>query len=82
MASLLLVVCAFPVFKTAYMDRPSKIFVLSPHIDDAAFGLALTIAKCAGNKIDAAIADYIKKIQDKPESSKFSNLYHRLGRLG
>ncbi len=28
-----------------------------------------------------AIADYIKKIQDKPESSKFSNLYHRLGRL-
>jgi hypothetical protein len=29
-----------------------------------------------------AIADYIKKIQDQPESSKFSNLYHRLGRLG
>jgi hypothetical protein len=29
-----------------------------------------------------AVADYIKKIQDKPESSKFSNLYHRLGRLG
>jgi hypothetical protein len=29
-----------------------------------------------------AIAHYIKQIQDKPESSKFSNLYHRLGRLG
>ena len=29
-----------------------------------------------------AVGDYIKKIQDKPESSKFSNLYHRLGRLG
>ncbi len=28
-----------------------------------------------------AVADYIKKIQDKPESAKFSNLYHRLGRL-
>ncbi len=29
-----------------------------------------------------AIADYIKKIADEPKSSKFSNLYHRLGRLG
>jgi len=29
-----------------------------------------------------AVGDYIRKIQDKPESSKFSNLYHRLGRLG
>ena len=29
-----------------------------------------------------AVSHYIKVIQDKPESSKFSNLYHRLGRLG
>ena len=29
-----------------------------------------------------AIGDYIKKIADEPRSSKFSNLYHRLGRLG
>jgi hypothetical protein len=29
-----------------------------------------------------AVADYIKKIQDEPRSSKFVNLYHRLGRLG
>lgn len=29
-----------------------------------------------------AVADYIKKIQDDPRSSKFANLYHRLGRLG
>ncbi|CAN5517984.1 hypothetical protein BH09PSE4_BH09PSE4_01850 [soil metagenome] len=29
-----------------------------------------------------AIADYIKKVADTPQSSKFSNLYHRLGRLG
>jgi hypothetical protein len=29
-----------------------------------------------------AIAHYIRVIQDKPESSKYSNLYHRLGRLG
>ncbi len=29
-----------------------------------------------------AIADYVRKIQDQPESSKYSNLYHRLGRLG
>ena len=28
-----------------------------------------------------AVADYIKKIQDDPRSSKFANLYHRLGRL-
>lgn len=28
-----------------------------------------------------AVADYIKKIQDEPRSSKFVNLYHRLGRL-
>lgn len=29
-----------------------------------------------------AILHYLKVIQDKPESTKFSNLYHRLGRLG
>lgn len=29
-----------------------------------------------------AIANYMQVIKDKPESSKFSNLYHRLGRLG
>lgn len=29
-----------------------------------------------------AIGDYIKKIGDEPRSAKFSNLYHRLGRLG
>lgn len=28
-----------------------------------------------------AVGDYIKKIQDDPRSSKFVNLYHRLGRL-
>jgi LmbE family N-acetylglucosaminyl deacetylase len=32
-----------------------KIFVLSPHIDDAAFGLALTISKCANNNIHVTI---------------------------
>jgi hypothetical protein len=29
-----------------------------------------------------AVLHYLKAIQDKPESTKFSNLYHRLGRLG
>ncbi|ARS27208.1 hypothetical protein [Sphingomonas sp. KC8] len=29
-----------------------------------------------------AVAHYLREIQDKPESSKYSNLYHRLGRLG
>ncbi len=29
-----------------------------------------------------AVAHYLKAIQDEPESVKFSNLYHRLGRLG
>ena len=29
-----------------------------------------------------AVGAYIKQIADKPESVKFSNLYHRLGRLG
>ena len=28
-----------------------------------------------------AVAHYLREIQDKPESSKYSNLYHRLGRL-
>ena len=28
-----------------------------------------------------AVAHYTKVIADKPESVKFSNLYHRLGRL-
>ncbi|AGH48158.1 MULTISPECIES: hypothetical protein [Sphingomonadales] len=28
-----------------------------------------------------AVAHYIKAVQDKPESVKYSNLYHRLGRL-
>ena len=32
-----------------------KIFILSPHIDDAAFGLALTIAKCAKHEISITI---------------------------
>lgn len=29
-----------------------------------------------------AVAHYIREVQDKPESVKYSNLYHRLGRLG
>jgi len=29
-----------------------------------------------------AIGDYVRKIADDPRSAKFSNLYHRLGRLG
>lgn len=37
------------------MSDPLKIFILSPHIDDAAFGLALTISKCAGNNISVTI---------------------------
>ncbi|MDQ6813960.1 MAG: PIG-L family deacetylase [Bacteroidota bacterium] len=32
-----------------------KINILSPHIDDAAFGLALTISKCANNNIPVTI---------------------------
>lgn len=32
-----------------------KVFILSPHIDDAAFGLALTISKLAGNNIPVTI---------------------------
>jgi LmbE family N-acetylglucosaminyl deacetylase len=37
------------------MDNPPKIYILSPHIDDAAFGLALTISKCANNNIPVTI---------------------------
>ena len=29
-----------------------------------------------------AVAAYIQEIQEHPESVKYSNLYHRLGRLG
>lgn len=29
-----------------------------------------------------AVADYTRKIADDPRSTKFVNLYHRLGRLG
>jgi predicted Zn-dependent peptidase len=29
-----------------------------------------------------AVADYTRKIADDPRSTKFANLYHRLGRLG
>ncbi len=29
-----------------------------------------------------AVGAYLKTIADQPESVKFSNLYHRLGRLG
>ena len=29
-----------------------------------------------------AVANYVKQIADDPRSSKFSNLYQRLGRLG
>lgn len=28
-----------------------------------------------------AVGDYVRKIADDPRSAKFSNLYHRLGRL-
>jgi len=37
------------------MKQPLKVCVLSPHIDDAAFGLALTISKLANNKIPVTI---------------------------
>lgn len=32
--------------------------------------------------IKEAIGHYIKEIADEPRSAKFSNLYHRLGRVG
>ncbi|MBO9713162.1 hypothetical protein [Sphingomonas sp.] len=28
-----------------------------------------------------AVGDYMLKVRDQPESVKFSNLYHRLGRV-
>lgn len=31
--------------------------------------------------IRTAIAHYLKEIRDQPEASKYSNLYHRLGRV-
>ncbi|MFC3442705.1 hypothetical protein ACFOKF_16130 [Sphingobium rhizovicinum] len=31
--------------------------------------------------IRTAIAHYLKEVQDKPESVKYANLYHRLGRV-
>jgi hypothetical protein len=32
--------------------------------------------------IRTAIGHYLREVQDKPESIKYANLYHRLGRLG
>ena len=29
-----------------------------------------------------AVRHYLQTIQDKPESTKYASLYHRLGRLG
>ncbi len=29
-----------------------------------------------------AVLHYLKSIEDSPESTQYSNLYHRLGRLG
>ena len=37
------------------MAIPTRIYILSPHIDDAAFGLALTISKCANSNIPVTI---------------------------
>ena len=31
--------------------------------------------------IREAVGDYMIRVKDKPESVKFSNLYHRLGRV-
>lgn len=31
--------------------------------------------------IRTAIAHYLREVQDKPESVKYANLYHRLGRV-
>jgi LmbE family N-acetylglucosaminyl deacetylase len=39
----------------AVMIHPPNIYIVSPHIDDAAFGLALTISKCANNNIPVTI---------------------------
>lgn len=32
--------------------------------------------------IKTAVAHYLKEVQDSPESVKYANLYHRLGRFG
>ena len=32
--------------------------------------------------LKTAVLAYLKTIEDSPESVKYSNLYHRLGRLG
>lgn len=32
--------------------------------------------------IRTAVAHYVREVKDQPESIKYSNLYHRLGRLG
>lgn len=37
------------------MNNSPKIFILSPHIDDAAFGLTLTISKLINNKLSVTI---------------------------
>ncbi len=37
------------------ISKPLKIYILSPHIDDAAFGLGLTISKCADKQIPVTI---------------------------
>lgn len=29
-----------------------------------------------------AVLHYLKEVENSPESTKYSNLYHRLGRLG
>lgn len=37
------------------MNNPLKVFILSPHIDDAAYSLALTISKCTESNIAVTI---------------------------
>ncbi|MCB2052156.1 MAG: hypothetical protein KDE63_12090 [Novosphingobium sp.] len=32
--------------------------------------------------IRTAVAYYIREVKDDPESSKYANLYHRIGRVG
>lgn len=32
--------------------------------------------------LKTAVVHYLRSVQDQPESVKYSNLYHRLGRLG
>ena len=32
--------------------------------------------------IREAVAHYVREVQDSPDSIKYANLYHRLGRLG